>query len=266
MVTAVLNYTLDTGVRPVSESYGPNNSRFRYTGMHDPHAVEIADGRPRAREFSLDVHGFAFVEHPTAMRDFFAPGEIERVYYPEVEALVKQLSGAARVVVFDHTLRSGDAGEREARLVREPVTSVHNDYTERSAPRRVREILPNEAEALLARRFAIVQVWRAIDQPIRTHPLAIADARTVAPADLIPAERRYPHRVGEIYQARYNPAHRWFYFPEMRRDEALVFKTFDSATDGRARSGVHTAFDDPSTPPAAPPRRSIEARAFAFFD
>src|SRR5690606_8134047 len=131
-----------------------------------------------AREFSLDVHGFAFVEHRTAMRDFFDPEELERVYYPEVEALVKRLSGAARVVVFDHTLRSGDAGEREARHVREPVASVHNDYTGRSAPQRVREILPDEAEALLARRFAIVQVWRAIDQPIRTHPLAIADART----------------------------------------------------------------------------------------
>lgn len=186
------------------------------------------------------------------------------MYYPEVETLVQRVSGAARVVVFDHTLRSGDDAEREAKLVREPVLSVHNDYTERSAPWRVREVLPEEADVLLARRFAIIQVWRAIGQPIRSKPLAIADTHTVSPADPIAAERRYPHRVGEIYQMRYKPAHRWFYFPEMRRDEALVFKVYDSATDGRARFTAHTAFDDPTTPANAPPRRSIEARTFAF--
>jgi hypothetical protein len=51
----------------------------------------------------------------------------------------------------------------------------------------------------------------------------------------------------------------------MRRDEALVFKVYDSAKDGRARFTAHTSFDDPTTPPGAPPRQSIEARALAFF-
>jgi hypothetical protein len=169
------------------------------------------------------------------------------------------------VVIFDHTLRSGDEGEREAKLVREPVLSAHNDYTEWSGPQRVREFLPDEADALLERRFAIVQVWRAIDQPIDTHPLALADARSVAMDDLLVAERRYPTRVGQTYRLKHNPQHRWFYFPRMRRDEAIVFKVYDSLTDGRARFTPHTAFDDPATPPGAPPRQSIEARAFAFF-
>lgn len=264
-ITASLNYSVDTGVKPVSESFGPNNIHYRYTGTGDPRQVTIHDGRPLADSFSLDRNGFAFVAHRTAMSNFFDAEALKQVYYPEVEALVKRISGASRVVVFDHTLRSGDEGEREARLVREPVNSVHNDYTERSAPRRVRELLPDEAERLLAHRFAIIQVWRAIDQPVRSRPLAIADARTLAPADLIAAERRYPNRIGEIYQVRYNPAHRWFYFPEMQRDEALVFKVYDSATDGRARFTAHGAFDDPATPPGAPPRRSIETRTFAFF-
>jgi hypothetical protein len=266
MVSATLNYSLDTGTPPVSESFGPNNIHYRYTGTLDPRRVEIEDGRPRAAGFRLDVHGFAFVEHRSAMRDFFDPAELERVYYPEVAALVKRVSGAARVVVFDHTLRSGDEDERETRLVRAPVRSVHNDYTERSGPQRLREVLGEEAERLRAGRFAIIQVWRAIDAPIRSHPLALADARTLAPADLIPAERRYPHRVGEIYQVRYNPAHRWYFFPAMTRDEALVFKVYDSVADGRARYTPHTSFEDPATPPDVPPRRSIEARTFAFFD
>lgn len=265
MVTATLNYSCDTGTPPVSESFGPNNIHYRFTGSHEPHAVAIEDGRPDAGSFALDTHGFAFVEHRTAVGDFFDGAALERVYYPEVAALVQRVSGAARVVAFDHTLRSGDEDEREAKLVRAPVRSVHNDYTERSAPQRVREVLGAEAERLLAGRFAIIQVWRAIDEPIRTHPLAVADARTLAPADLIPAERRYPHRVGEIYQVRYNPGHRWFYFPLMQRGEALVFKVYDSATDGRARFTAHTSFDDPATPPGAPARRSIETRTFAFF-
>ena len=129
----------------------------------------------------------------------------------------------------------------------------------------MRELLPDEAETLLKGRFAIIQVWRAINQPIQSNPLAIADAKSEAEEDLLIAERRYPHRVGQTYRLKYNPQHRWVYFSQMRRDEALVFKVYDSAKDGRARFTPHTAFDDPSTPPGTPPRQSIEARALAFF-
>jgi hypothetical protein len=223
----------------------------------------VTNGRGRAS--SLDENGFVFVEHQTAVRDFFDADELRRVYYPEVSRLIEKTSGARRVVVFDHTLRSGDEGEREARLIREPVLSAHNDYTEWSGPNRVRELMGDEAERLLQKRFAIIQVWRAINRPIQSNPLAIADAKSIAPEDLLIAERRYPHRVGQTYRIRHSPAHRWFYFPEMRRDEALVFKVYDSAKDGRARFTPHTSFDDPSTPPGAPPRQSIEARALAFF-
>jgi hypothetical protein len=167
--------------------------------------------------------------------------------------------------VFDHTLRSGDEAEREAKLVREPVLSAHNDYTEWSGPQRVRDVMGEETERLLEGRFAIIQVWRAIADPIRSNPLAMADARSVAAEDLLIAERRYPNRVGQTYRLKYSPAHRWYYFPLMRRDEAVVFKVYDSAKDGRARFTPHTSFQDPATPPGAPPRQSIEARALAFF-
>jgi hypothetical protein len=264
-ITAELAYAIDTGAKPVNETFGPGNIHRRTTGAKERRAVEIRNGRPLAGEFSLDENGFEFVRHPTRVVDFFDAAELKAVYYPEVEQLIKDVSGAARVVVFDHTLRSGDEAEREEKLVREPVLSVHNDYTEWSAPQRVRELLPDEAGELLQHRFAIIQVWRAINRPIQANPLAIADARSLAPADLIAAERRYPHRVGETYQVRYNPAHRWFYFPQMRRDEALVFKVYDSQRDGRARFTAHTSFVDPTSPPNAPPRQSIEARTLAFF-
>jgi hypothetical protein len=261
---AEITYTRDTGEKLVNETFGPNNIRRRTTGAEEPHRMEIADGR-RAADLSLDTSGFMLVEHRTHVRDFFDPEELKRVYYPEVVALVQRISGARRVVVFDHTLRSGDEGEREAKLIREPVLSAHNDYTEWSGPNRVREVMGAEADELLKRRFAVIQVWRAIAKPIVSNPLAMADARSVAPDDLLIAERRYPNRVGQTYRLKYNARHRWFYFPQMRRDEAIVFKVFDSETDGRARFTPHTSFEDPSTPASAAPRQSIEARTLAFF-
>ncbi len=264
-IQADLNYAIDTGVKPINETFGPDNIARRRSGAIEAKRMQIRNGRPLASSFSLELNGFQFVDHPTRMVDFFDKDELARVYYPEAVELVKRIAGAARVVVFDHTLRSGDLEEREATRVREPVLSVHNDYTEWSGPQRVREILPDEAEQLLARRFAVIQVWRAINQPIESNPLAIADARSLVPSDLIASERRYPHRVGETYQVKYNANHQWYYFPRMRRDEALVFKVYESMQDGRARFTAHSAFEDPTTPPGAPPRQSIEIRTLAFF-
>src|ERR671923_1227069 len=146
---ADITYTRDTGEKLVNETYGPNNIRRRMSGTEERHLVEIANGR-EARDLALDANGFVLVEHRTAVRDFFDLDELKRVYYPEVVALIQRVAGASRVVVFDHTLRSGNEDEREAKLIREPVLSAHNDYTEWSGPHRVREILPDEAEALLA--------------------------------------------------------------------------------------------------------------------
>jgi hypothetical protein len=264
-VTAAIPYTAHTGEKLVNETYGPNNIRRRRTGTHELRPMRIRDGRALAGELSLERNGFVLVEHKTRVTDFFDPEQLKAIYYPEVERLIQAVSGASRVVLFDHTLRSGDEGEREARLVREPVLSAHNDYTEWSGPQRVRDILPDEADRLLRGRFAIIQVWRAINQPIQSNPLAIADAQSVAFEDFLLAERRYPGRVGQTYRLMYNPNHRWYYFPRMWRDEALVFKVFDSEKDGRARFTPHTSFDDPQSPPSASPRQSIEARALAFF-
>jgi hypothetical protein len=264
-LTVGIPYTVETGEPLVNETFGPNNIRRRRTGTHELKPMEIRNGRLFAGRFSLEEQGFVFVEHKSKVTDFFDTAQLQGVYYPEVEELIKKHSGASRVVIFDHTLRSGDQEEREARLIREPVLSAHNDYTEWSGPNRLREILPDEADALLKRRFAIIQVWRAINRPIEKNPLAIADAKSVALDDWLVAERRYPHRVGQTYRLKYNPHHRWFYFPQMRRDEALVFKVYDSEKDGRARFTAHTSFEDPTSPPNAPARQSIEARALAFF-
>lgn len=265
-VEADLVYTVDTGEKPVNETMADGDMSRRVTGTYQSHTMVIRDGRPLRDQFSLEETGFEFVDHDTAVTDCYDAVQLKSVYYPEIEALIKERTGAERVVIFDHTLRSGDEDTRNEKKVREPVFSVHNDYTDWSGPQRVRDILPaDEAEDLLSRRFAIVQVWRAIRNPIQSNPLAICDARTLSTDSLIASERRFPHRVGETYRISHDLGQRWFYFPEMRRDEALVFKVFESETDGRARFTAHTSFVDPTTPANAPPRESIEIRAFVFF-
>src|SRR5215467_1181987 len=263
---ALVNYSIDTGMKPAS--YGGINTfeaDKKRTGKYQEHRVSIYDGRTIANDLSLEREGFIFVHHDTQMQDFYDEAEVRSVYYPEVEQLVKETSGAKRVLVFDHTLRSADEAMREEKQISGPVRNAHNDYTEWSGPQRVRDLLPNEAEELLKHRFAVVQTWRPINKPVQREPLAIADARSIGTVELIPSARVYPTRVGEVYHMTFNPEHRWYYFPNMRRDEAMVFKCFDSETDGRARWTAHCAFDDPTSPPDAPPRESIEMRTLAFF-
>jgi len=265
-IKATLNYIISNGEKVFTEAGAEGTPEVRTGGgTLDPKQVVIHNGRLRANEFLLDRQGFRFVRHDTAVADFFNEEDVRSRYYAEMEALVKAESGAKRVVVFDHTLRTADDVMRMERKIREVVPRVHNDYTEWSAPQRVRDILPNEADELLRGRFAIVQVWRPIRDPVESFPLAIADARSVAFDDFVISERRYPNRVGQTYAVTYNASHKWFYFPRMRREEAIVFKVYDSLKDGRARWTAHTAFDDPTSPANARPRESIEIRTLAFF-
>ncbi len=265
-IVAPLTYSVDTGEKPVNETMGKGNLDRKYTGVFATHDMTVINGRPFRDSYSLEKNGFQFVDHHTKMKSFYDEDELRDVYYKEAEQLIKDVSGAARVVIFDHTVRHGNQEDREKKLLREPVHRVHNDYTEWSGPQRVRDILPDEAEELLKKRVAVIQIWRAINTPIESDPLAICEASSLAPGDLIASERRYPDRVGETYQISHNPAHKWIYFPRMTRDEALVFKVYDSMKDGRARFTAHTSFPDPTSPAGALPRESIEIRTLAFFD
>lgn len=225
--------------------------------------VTIRNGR--GLDLALDREGFVLAPQDSAVSDFYDDGQIAAIYDDEIRALVKHTTGAARVDIFDHTRRAASDDIRKARMIREPAATVHNDYTARSGPNRMREILGAEAEVLLKGRAAIVNVWRSIAGTVRNMPLTLCDASTVAPEDLVSITRQAKDRIGEIQFARRNPDHRWYWFPKMTMDEALIFKTYDSAEDGRARFTIHTAFDDPAAPANAPVRESIETRCFVFY-
>ena len=264
---AHFNYIVDTGVPPVRYIDWPEMEHRAIPPQYRQYEMTVRDGRPLRDTFDLDTHGFVFVDHPTRVRDFTDEGERASVYDPEVQALVKKHSGASDVVVFDHTIRVSDEEGQKAVGARPTVKGVHNDYTETSAPRRLREIVGDaEAERRLRKRWAIIQVWRPIRGKVLIDPLGICDGRTIPQKGFIRVERRYQYRTGEVYHIAHDPMHAWYYFPEMNRNEALVFKVFDSDTSKPSRFTAHSAFDDPNTPADAPPRESIETRTFAFFD
>ena len=265
-VAGELHYLRPMAERPRNYTYDPPAGVPRSNTEPDAHTVPIHSLRPIASEISLDREGFALLRQETAIGDFWDDDAVRRVYYPEAEAAIARATGANRVFVFDHTRRRRVAGadDRTPGVPRQPATRVHVDHTAKSGPQRVRDLLGDEAEELLRGRVEVINLWRPIRGPLRDAPLAVCDAGSVAPADLVPADLVYPNRTGETYAVTYNPAHRWYYVPAMRRDEALLIKCFDSATDGRARFAPHTAFLDPTAPADVLPRESIEIRSLVF--
>ena len=225
-------------------------------------SVLIHDARAVLDQLSLERQGFILCRHETAVTNFFDEKEVRAIYYPEVEQLLKEVTGAARAVAFEHDVRSASKAERAAKGARQPVKAVHDDYTEKSAPERVRLYLPQEAEALLKARYAVINVWRPIRGPVLDTPLAVCDAESIAAADLIPTEEGVKH---EVYRFRFNPNHRWYYFSAMTTSDALLFKCFDSNKNSRARVTAHTAFDLAVTAAPARARQSIEVRALVFY-
>jgi hypothetical protein len=267
-VEAAMRYLEPTSEKPRSLEFDPPPGVPRSTAVYREHKVAIRDVRPVASTLSLERQGFQLLTAPTRVRNFDDEESIRTRYYAEAISLLEEVTGASRVVVFDHTIRRRIPGatDRATGIPRQPVPRVHNDYTVKSGPQRVRDLLGAEADTLLQKRFSVINIWRPIRGPVQDSPLAVSDARSVAAEDLVATDLIYPDRTGEIYYVKFNPAHKWFYAPGMRSDEVMLIKCYDSVADGRARFVPHSAFVDPTTPAGAPPRESIELRTLVFYD
>lgn len=268
-VSASLEYLRGAAHKPVTYMLAPPGGHAWDTGDHAAMPVTIHDGRGRADAPSLAREGFQLCHAPSAMPSFGERDAIQRIYYREMEDLALAATGARRAIVFDHLVRRRDPGTLTpfgARDGQRPSTAtrVHCDFTPASARRRL--ALETEAHGLgPVKRFAILNLWRTTRLPVLDAPLAVCDARTVAPGDLVAADIVYPTRTGEIYEVLYNPAHAWTYFHGMQFDEVLLFKQYDSA-DSVPCFTPHAAFAHPATPPGTPPRESIEIRCLLIFD
>jgi hypothetical protein len=263
-VNGVLNYLADRDQHPVSYNFTPPAGVPAQTGAYAKFTVPIHSARLIMSDLSLDKHGFAVTRQNTAVANFFDPDEVRRVYYPEVERMVREFTGAVKVHVFDHNVRSRPMAQRRENGAQEPVKVAHNDYTLKSGPQRVRDLMSGEADALLKNRFAVINVWRPIRGPVQESPLAVCDAQSMVQEDFVKHVLKYRDRDGEVYSVAFNPNHRWYYVPNQQKEEVLLLKCYDS--DGRrARFTAHSAFEDPTSPPDAAPRESVEVRTLFFF-
>jgi hypothetical protein len=268
-VSATLEFLHSAPRKPVTYMLAPpgghswDNSDY----VHTP--VTIRNGRAMLHAPALDREGFMLGSAPSALNDFSEAETVKRVYYQEMRELALAATGASRAIVFDHVLRRrapGTLAAFGARAGHRPSAAgrVHCDFTPASARRRL--ALEMEALGLThVERFAILNLWRSTGLPVLDAPLAVCDARTVHPSDLIASDIAYPDRTGEIFQLLHRPDHAWTYFDTMQFDEVLMFKQYDSAS-GVARYTPHAAFAHPATPAGTPPRESIEIRCLLIFD
>jgi hypothetical protein len=239
-----------------------------HLGNYRTHEVTVQDGRSELPKPDLDREGFVLVHHESEVDDFYDDRALNETYHGELIDLLKSLTGAVRVEVFDDTRRSSSVSKQRRHGARDPASIVHNDYTHDSGPRRLADHFkgdPEEARRLSEGRFAIINAWRPIGPPVVDHPLVFCDARTIREGDLVPVERRGEDRTGELQVLLHHPEQRWYYYPEMSRDEVLLFKTYDSSTDGRTRFTPHSSCKDPRAPDDAPARESLETRCLVFF-
>ena len=269
-VRALFNYTKDVQQPTELYFYETAATKNIHEPGDDPHEMSVRDGRYRADSFSVDKEGFALDNFTTSFEQWDDNAAVVDSFYPEVVEYLKKKEGATRVLVFDHTIRSKTNASKKLTdqtdtSKRAPVMLVHCDYTSESGPLRVQQLLGEEAKDLLSRRVAFFNVWKPIRRVVEEHPLAMCDVTSSPPSDFFKLYLRYRDRNGENYVMRHNPAHKWWYFPKMTPDQVILLKTFDSATDGRARFVGHSAFHDPTSPQNAPYRESVEIRTIAFF-
>lgn len=260
-VSARIGYIAPTIAYPVSASIYPEKRSnlkwdWREVPIHD--AAEIPGGA------TLESHGFTCVPHVSAVQDFDEGYSWLADYMQELEGLIGQLTGAPDVVAtatgLGSTRLSGGNGT---------VGFCHNDFTAASVGRHIAELDAERAEERLSKRFAVYNVWRLVSPPPQCKPLAVCDPNTVAISDLLPSMTHWGPPDEEVYHQnslfRYNPAHRWYYYPELNRDQVLIWAGFDS--EPRYPSIIpHAAFDNPDCSDPEAYRTAVHGRAFAFFD
>lgn len=281
--SAQLNYQKEPsdGLRLGRYLVAPTHYQYDCVDTQVPTAVQMHNGRDLQNAATFDSAGFTLHRWPTSCDNFLDDLEVVRKYYDEMQKLVMDVSGASLVLIFDHKVRSSSPSSDNS--VRSPVQRVHCDFSEDSAVQWLELLLENgvfsharkrmlnkaEGKRLLGLDFAFINVWRSIDSnaPIQNSPLAVCDASSVSESDQLFYEIHYPIYDGEMHEnlgLRFNDRHRWYYYPQMVKDECLIFKQYDKRSEV-SRFVFHTAFDDQLAAVAAPARKSIEVRAVAFF-
>eukprot|EP00442_Polarella_glacialis_P004650 CAMPEP_0115142626 /NCGR_PEP_ID=MMETSP0227-20121206/60269_1 /TAXON_ID=89957 /ORGANISM="Polarella glacialis, Strain CCMP 1383" /LENGTH=292 /DNA_ID=CAMNT_0002551263 /DNA_START=116 /DNA_END=994 /DNA_ORIENTATION=+ len=272
--TAPINYSVEVPGKRVGR-YINSEDTGELADVHEEKLVAFGNARELQTPANLEKQCFELRNHATAVKNFKDSDEVKRVYFPEMEALVKAATGAEQVFLFDHTIRDGSSGAglnvTKPGDAAAPVFRVHTDYSDTSGPARVKTLAESgdyfsaeQQTEILSRDFCIVNVWRNISaEPVQSNPLAVLDPASIDKKEFLVYEMQYPDRAGQNFALKYNSSHKWYFYPLMEKEECLIFKTWEKRTD-RPRYCFHTAFTDPATPATAPGRSSIEIRSIAI--
>jgi hypothetical protein len=235
---------------------------------HRAHEYTVTDVSGDEDQYTLDANGFQYHQHVSKEKDFVDETKIETEYYPECEQLIKDVTGAKRVHIFNHKVRRGPThwrhlGRNNLDGVRGPVARAHVDQSYAGAELRLRWEFPDEADELLKHRYQIINIWRPI-KLIERDPIGVADSSSVTDADLIGAPLIEDNFQGENWTVRHNPSHRWHFKHHLSPEEVLLIKCFDSE-QSVARRALHSAFEDPAYLDEDN-RQSIEVRCLVLYD
>jgi len=273
---------MDVGVSATLNYVAPGSARNRLyvakgghmtTTRYAPQTVTIGNGRPHAAEFSLDRSGFTLLDHESAVTSFDDPRTLDTSYTAEALELVKRVTGADEAVSLGWVIRRSGP---ELAGAQPPAPDVHVDIHPGRAHVRMEAASPRRGEPY--ERAIVTSLWRTFSPPPQDCPLALLDYRSVSddegvanlllfveslpdPGDVPDIEDPDAQPAGSVFE--YRPGHRWWYFPSMRADEALLFKLHDTDHSVAWRA-PHTSFHDASASGAFP-RQSIELRSIAYF-
>ncbi|KAI1369685.1 hypothetical protein F5Y08DRAFT_100541 [Xylaria arbuscula] len=270
-VSTFINYYRDPGDGSPPMPVRISDKTVKNERPHIARPAIIRDVTGEEANYTLDEHGFHFCCRESSLRgaDFHDSELVQAKYYPEAEQLLKDITGAHRIHIFDHKVRVGPSNWHKLgegnRATRGPLFRAHVDQSYAGAELVLRRHFPNEADDLVKRRYQIINVWRPIGT-IYKDPFAVADARSVPDSDLLAASILYPQDRDETWTMLPNDRHRWYFKNLQGPDEALLVKCFDSATTpGLARRAPHSAFEDAEMANCGH-RESIETRALVFYD
>lgn len=238
---------------------------------HVPRQVTIHDVTGEEEKYALDSHGFQFLRHESKLRsleDYQDEELVKAKYYPESVDLLKDITGASHIFIFDHKTRCGPSNWHKLgkgnRSSRGPLFRAHVDQSYDGAELVLRRWFPDEADKLVNKRYQIINLWRPI-RPILKDPFAVADATSIPDSDLVAASIIYPRDRDETWTIKPRSTHRWYYKYNQQPDDVLLIKCFDSDKDVPARRAPHSAFEDPEQKDEES-RESIETRALVFYD
>ncbi|PMB65588.1 hypothetical protein BM221_008949 [Beauveria bassiana] len=280
MVQATLNFYLEP--EKGGHAYFSVGTAGSYRRKFDQKSVEITDINGLEQDYTLETHGFQFCKQILSEKTFQDEVIIRSTVYGETESLIKNITGATRVHIFEHSIRRASREAIQKKVDTDPnfnddntpVTDVgparvvHTDFSDEGALDILHNNMPSDLAAELAqKRWSIINVWRPI-KPITKDPITVCDSFSVEDDDLIPIPMAIPgKRPWSVNYLRYRPEQAWYYRSAMTPEDVLLFKNFDSTSKREtvAKRVPHTSFDDARTRDDAN-RESIEMRCLVFWE